>query len=408
MGRCLRCGKDSPTVARMLGCCAGCIREHYGQLESHVSRSRSAVRDLFKLPGVPPRDNRGSRCNFCVNECVIPEGRRGYCGVRINVNGRVIGGTAWANVSWYYDALPTNCVADWVCPEGAGAGHSRFPHTCDAEREFYNLAVFYRACSFDCLFCQNWHFRKAATALGPRGVSRVPPADLADRGEAVGSGAEVGMGGTADAPITRHAGITPAALASAVGKTTSCICYFGGDPAPQMIHSILTSRRAMRRKNGAILRVCWETNGSSNPDLLRLAVDIALESGGCIKFDLKAWDENLHKALCGVTNSRTLANFRETAEYALRRRPDPPPVVASTLLVPGYVDEREVHNIARHVADIDRDIPYSLLAFYPSYCMDDLPTTSVSHASRCMEAAKGAGLRYVRLGNRHLLGPDYG
>jgi pyruvate formate lyase activating enzyme len=175
-----------------------------------------------------------------------------------------------------------------------------------------------------------------------------------------------------------------------------------------MIHSILTSRRAIRHKNGAILRVCWETNGSSNPDLLRAAVDIALESGGCIKFDLKAWDENLHKALCGVTNSRTLANLRETAQYALRRRPDPPPVVASTLLVPGYVDEHEVHNIARHVAQIDRDIPYSLLAFYPSYCMDDLPTTSISHASRCMEAAEAAGLRNVHLGNRHLLGPDYG
>jgi len=26
------------------------------------------------------------------------------------------------NLRWYFDPLPTNCVADWVCPGGTGAG----------------------------------------------------------------------------------------------------------------------------------------------------------------------------------------------------------------------------------------------------------------------------------------------
>ena len=42
---------------------------------------------------------------------------------------------------------------------------------------------------------------------------------------------------------------------------------------------------------------------------LQQAAALSLEMGGCIKCDLKAWNEPLHRALCGVSNHRTLANF---------------------------------------------------------------------------------------------------
>ncbi|HZD54626.1 MAG TPA: hypothetical protein VE080_00090, partial [Candidatus Aquicultoraceae bacterium] len=130
--------------------------------------------------------------------------------------------------------------------------------------------------------------------------------------------------------------------------------------------------------------------------------DLALESGGCVKFDLKAWDETLHVALTGVGNKRTLENFSRAAEQA-GRRPVPPPLIASTLLVPGYVDEEEVGKIAGFIASLDRDIPYSLLAFHPHFRMDDLPRTPGSLARGCLRAAKDAGLSRVQMGNAHLL-----
>jgi len=48
-----------------------------------------------------------------------------------------------------------------------------------------------------------------------------------------------------------------------------------------------------------------------------------------------------------------------------------------------------------------RDIPYSLLAFYPQFYMN-LPTTSKKEAIECMGAAKKY-LKRVRIGNIHLL-----
>ena len=137
-----------------------------------------------------------------------------------------------------------------------------------------------------------------------------------------------------------------------------------------------------------------------------MMANLSLESGGCIKFDLKAWDEGIHHALCGVTNKKTLENFKVLSEM-VSHRPEPPMLIASTLLVPGYVDEAEVAGIAGFIAELNPEIPYSLLAFYPHFYLQDLPTTSRSHALRCKEIAEQAGLKRVHLGNLHLLGRDY-
>ncbi|MEM3055456.1 MAG: radical SAM protein, partial [Candidatus Bathyarchaeia archaeon] len=190
----------------------------------------------------------------------------------------------------------------------------------------------------------------------------------------------------------------------ALDKRVSCICYFGGDPSPQMPHSIETSRIALEKAEAEkrILRVCWETNGYMNLQLAEKAAEYALESGGNIKFDLKAWNEGLNIALCGVSNKPTLENFRQIGEKYYGKRPELPVLTASTLLVPGYVDAEEVESIAKFISQINPEIPYTLLAFYPCYVMNDLPTTSRKQAHECQKAAE-KHLKNVRIGNIHLL-----
>ena len=144
-----------------------------------------------------------------------------------------------------------------------------------------------------------------------------------------------------------------------------------------------------------------------HPRLLDAAVRYSLETGGCIKFDLKAFDDGLSRALMGVSNQRTMENFRRAAER-FGERPDLPLVVASTLLVPGYVDAEQVGLIAEFIAAINPQIPYALLAFAPNFYMTDLPFTSAQDAREAEEAARTAGLSNVRVGNRHLLGWGYG
>ena len=85
------------------------------------------------------------------------------------------------------------------------------------------------------------------------------------------------------------------------------------------------------------------------------------------------------------------------------QRPVPPLLIASTLLVPGYIDEEEVRNLSRFIAKASPDIPYSLLAFYPHFDMSDLPLTSRALAEACAAAAREEGLTNVKIGNVHLL-----
>jgi pyruvate formate lyase activating enzyme len=366
--RCENCGKSSPLISRSLSLCLDCLRGGHPGLQTSITEAHRKARQPFHLPAEPPQHEGGVTCQLCLNECRMAPGEQSYCGLRYNKSNQLAGASAdKGNVSWYHDPLPTNCVADWVCPGGSGTGYPRFSHRQGPEFGYKNLAVFYQACSFDCLFCQNWHYRQLA--LRPEWVSA-------------------------------------ARLAEQVDEHTTCICYFGGDPGPQLPHALRTSRLALEKQKGRILRICWETNGSMHPALLHQAAELALISGGCIKFDLKAYNEPLHLALCGVSNKRTLENFRLLSQYA-ERRPSPPLLVASTLLVPGYVDRQEVSAIAAFIASLNPDIPYALLSFHPQFLMLDLPPTSRRHALECLEAARGEGLRNVRVGNLHLLGEDY-
>lgn len=172
----------------------------------------------------------------------------------------------------------------------------------------------------------------------------------------------------------------------------------------QMPHAIRASEISLEKAmtEGRILRICWETNGNMRREYAIKAAELSLKSGGVVKFDLKAWDENIHKAICGVSNKASLENFKIIGEKYFHERPEVPILTASTLLIPGYIDATEVENIAKFIADIDVNIPYTLLAFYPQYVMDDLPTTSKKQAYECYRAAKKY-LNKVRIGNIHLL-----
>ena len=236
MVKCQNCHRVSELISEFLGVCGNCIRKDFLPVAPIIKRAHAQSRRAFQLSEKPPHNKKGRKCNLCANECQIPLGERGYCGLRINEE-----------------------------------------------------------------------------------------------------------------------------LAEKVDARTSCICYFGGDPSPQMAHALSVSVIARSARAGQILRICWETNGSMHLSFLKKALQLSYESGGCIKFDLKAADENLHYALTGASNRRTLENFHWAA----------------------------------------------LVAFYPNFYFYNLPTTSRRHAEECFRVARDAGLKNVHLGNIHLLSNDY-
>ncbi len=256
-----------------------------------------------------------------------------------------------AVVYHYFDPLPTNCVADWVCP-CSGDDLSTGPRR-------YNLAVFYGSCNSDCLFCQNSEYREMMAAGAPL--------------------------------------MTPQELAAVAHERTACVCYFGGDPSCNAAHSIETSQLLIQEG----IKVCYETNGLISRKWLDRIAEVVQKSGGTIKVDLKAVTPAIYHALTGVSNRTVLNNFRTLAEIG--RGLDRVFLVASILLVPEYVGLAEVQKICEFIAACDPNIPTALLGFAPHHVMTDLPRTSREHAFGAKAVAERTGLTNVRVGNIALL-----
>jgi pyruvate formate lyase activating enzyme len=342
MIQCHKC-LQSP-AADIIGTCVNCLRNTSSK-DSFID-VHSQVRDKYGLPQFPPRCKTGIQCSFCANSCQLAEGFTGYCGLHKNKEGRLVHlfPKNAAKASMYLDLLPTNCCASWFCRGSAEPG--------------FNLAVFLYGCNFNCLFCQNASHKNLF-----------------------------------EAPYITQDEMVKAALENKV----RCVCFFGGSPEPQLPFTLKIARRIIAESNNT-KHICWEWNGCGNPKLVKKAAEIAAESGGTIKFDLKAFHPHIVQTLCGVDNKQSFENFKMLAYDVSCRKT----LTATTLLVPYYVDQNEIKAIVKYIAEFDPDIPYSLLVFHPDFYLSDLPVTPRNQVDSCYSVASQY-LRKVNIGNKYLI-----
>jgi pyruvate formate lyase activating enzyme len=363
--KCAICG-GTKTISQSLKICSDCIRGRPEESLPYIKEAHRIVRAQIGLPPEPPSSITGVQCKLCSNSCSIGEKEHGYCGLRWNDGGlKSMTSLDQGLLYSYLDPHVTNCCGAWFCPGGTGAGYPLYANRPGPEYGYNNLSIFFYGCNFNCLFCQNASHKK----------------------------------------LDYGAKITAKGIASKIRKDESitCICYFGGSPEPQLPFSLNAAKLAKSFSGERVLRICWEWNGCGQPNLVKEAAELALVSGGNIKFDLKCYNPNLSLALSGVDNSRAFSNFEMIARKFYHKRLESPVLTATTLLVPGYIDAQEVTHIASFIEKLDKSIPYSLLLFHPNYVMKDLPFTPLKQAQKCYKAAIEQ-LENVNIGNLHMLG----
>ncbi|MFX1314594.1 MAG: radical SAM protein [Promethearchaeota archaeon] len=377
MGTCKFCGRNDKLISEVLQVCRSCIiGGDWNLIKPHILLVHKQVRELVELPDKPPKAERPNvklKCNYCINECSLSEFDISYCGLR-NIQRNKEGELPFPSrskgyIHGYIDPNPTNCCNAWFCPAGTPNGYPKYSDYNQPEYGTYSYAAFLYGCTFDCLFCQNASHKYFSKKY------------------------------LFDAETLANQIIK--------NKKITCLCYFGGTPEAQLPFSINLANIILEKVKTDYktrkFRICWEWNGSGNHNLVQECMEIAIKSGGNIKFDLKSYNEKLNLALCGVSNKRTLENFTFLAEnYFGTREKDMPEISACTLMVPGYVNHEEVEQIAKFVSSIDKRIPYSLLVFHGDYQMRDLGITPKEQALKCLKVAKKY-LDNVNLGNKFLL-----
>ena len=360
MAACNVCGAQSDDISQGIGLCVTCMRSRFNELGPELMRLHRKIRRDMNLPGTPPMGGQGLDCARCVQGCRIPEGGLGYCGAVAAQNGALAGGDP-DGASCRTRRMPAPETQQLPFPYTARALFEDRPEKAPAatpdDESSSLLAVFYTSCSYDCLFCQY-------TGL------IAPPQ-----------------------PPTQ----TAADLAARAGENGAGIVFCGGT-GPNIEHSLKAAEILRNNTKDRPFRIFWDTTAAFSPDYMEEMARLALDSGGGINIDYKAWSQPSHFALCGDSNLNTLKNTEQLAEIQ-QRFPHRRIMYVSIDLLAGYIEEQEIKSLARLIEFLDPEIPLTLNACRPGRCLADLPVTSRDHAEHCREVALSFGLRNVRIGN---------
>jgi pyruvate-formate lyase-activating enzyme len=138
------------------------------------------------------------------------------------------------------------------------------------------------------------------------------------------------------------------------------------------------------------LWVLIETNGygltPQNLDVLKVA--------GVDSFwlDIKAHDGADHKWLTGCFNRNILKLPEEIVKRGFV-------LEVLSLYIPNLVETPQLKKIAQLIFEVDPEIPFTILAFFPEYQMKRYKSPKVSEMIVAYMEARAVGLRNVRLGN---------
>jgi pyruvate formate lyase activating enzyme len=208
-------------------------------------------------------------------------------------------------------------------------------------------------CNFQCSFCQNWQISQA--------------------GEAEKLGIE-----TQEIPPSR---IVESALASGCAG----IAYTYTEPTIFFEYAYDCAKLASERK----LHNSFVTNGYMGREPLK-AIAPYLSAANV---DIKSFSENFYQKICKARLKPVLDNVVLMKRLNIW-------VEVTTLIVPGENDDlKELAALAGFIASVDNGIPWHISRFHPDYKLMDKKATEQDILLKAYDIGKGAGLKYVYLGN---------
>ena len=295
------------------------------------------------------------RCSLCALYCEIAPGRRGACGVRVNVE------------STLYTLVYDRVVARHVDPIEKKPFFHFLPAT-----QAYSIATV--GCNFRCLHCQNYE-------ISQQPKHKEPPVRVA------ADGPEVLCQALRDA-AARIPGepVTPEQIvAAALRSGCRSIAYTYTEPTIFFELAYDTARIAAAEG----LRNLFVTNGyASETAIATIAPYLAAAN-----IDLKSFDDSAHKRMTGAALQPVLDGIRAYKRHGVW-------VEVTTLIIPGHNDsERELRGIAEFIAGVAPEIPWHVTQFYPTYRLLDRTATPLETLRRAREIGLAAGLQYVYEGN---------
>lgn len=139
--------------------------------------------------------------------------------------------------------------------------------------------------------------------------------------------------------------------------------------------------------------VLLETNGFGIvPENLELLASSGVDS---FWLDIKAYDEEIYKKLCGTTNRWILKAPELIVDEGFT-------LEVLSLYIPNWVEEDQIVKIAELLCSIDPEIPFTILAFFPAHQLSYVRAPNLFEMIGTYLKVKEVGLKNVKLGNCHV------
>lgn len=272
------------------------------------------------------------KCLLCAQGCILKPGERGRCRARINA-----GGTLRSLVYGHPVAMDVDPIEK-----------KPFYHFLPG-RSAFSLAT--AGCPLSCRFCQNWE------------ISQARPEDF---------------------PTTF---VPPGAMVQAARDRAAPVIAFTYTEPTVFAEYLLDIARGARE---AGMRSVLVTCGFMNEAPLDEMCDLL----DAVKIDLKGFDREFYRKVCGAELEPVLRSIRQVARRGVH-------LEIVNLVVPTLNDsDPGLRELVRWISgELGPDVPVHFTRFHPDYQMLNLPPTPVSTLERAWEIAKTAGLRYAYVGN---------
>jgi len=266
------------------------------------------------------------------------------------------------------------------------------------------LSVYQSCCNHNCIFCHSWYF------------SQIPigkwysPEDILK--EALEYEKMVTVWESRDRATMWHASDLCAHCGSCIvngeygpfcpkvlkkdqvlyssqgyGPARNIISFTGGDLYCNTAFYIKTFRLLKKETN---LWIHIETNGYGlTPKNLENLYSAGLDS---IWLDMKAFNSETYKDLCGTTNEWILDLPARIMDHGII-------LEVVLLFIPGFVELSDMRGFGELLSNVDVDVPITLLAFFPEYLLKGCREPTYNEMIKAYNILRECGLRKVRLGN---------
>lgn len=281
--------------------------------------------DLYK------KEKEKVRCLACAHKCLISEGKTGICGVRKNINNKLILLVYGKVISMNIDPIEKKPIYRFL------------PDT-------YSFSIGTVGCNFKCDWCQNADISQASKQ-GKIFGQEVTPQQI---------------------------------IEEALATNCKSVSYTYTEPiiAIEFYKDIAKLAHKNNLKNIMVTNGYWSKESF---DYLSDLID-------AVNIDLKSFNNQIYEKYCGAKLQPVLDTIKRCYKKGIH-------VEITTLIIPKLNDtDKELEDIAKFIASVDKNIPWHLSRFFPMYKMTSTSQTPIE----TLEKAKKIGekyLKYVYVGN---------